>query len=140
MVKRDLLKEQIEQAGRVLAKILTDFAGMRTTASVNDALQTVQQQLRTAFDFDLEPWLDLDPDARAQHFATLEFSEAALDRFAAFLFELGVHYRAQHDPDRAQRYFRGARTVLDRVDAVSETLTFERMDLRAAVERAIATA
>lgn len=137
MQQRDLIKEQIEQAGRVLGKILSGLAGWQTTASVQQTMNIVQRQFRSELDFDLEAWLQSEDDDQTDRLARLPLPESALDELASFLYEIGQQFSMSGDPAAAQTHFRGARAVLDRVDAVSETLTFERMDLRRAVEGAM---
>lgn len=54
MQQRDLLKDQIEQLGRTLGKVIAEFLGLKNQGDTTFALEQVIQNLKTALNFELD--------------------------------------------------------------------------------------
>ena len=54
MEQRDLLKDQIEQLGKVLAKILPDFLGLKSEGQISQGIEITNHRLRSELDIEIE--------------------------------------------------------------------------------------
>ncbi len=59
MEQRDLLKDQIEQLRKVLAKVLSDFAGLKSKGNVALGIEVSNECLQSEIDIDIEKLINL---------------------------------------------------------------------------------
>ncbi len=59
MEQQDYLKKQIDQLGKVLAKIFSDLLGLKSNGQINAGLEITNQTLRNEIDFDIQDLLDI---------------------------------------------------------------------------------
>lgn len=62
MEQRDYLKKQIDQLGQVLAKILSDFLGLKNSGEINAGIEMTNQTLKNELDFNIQDILDIPTD------------------------------------------------------------------------------
>ena len=124
MEQRDLLKEQIEQVGRVLGKILADFLGLKTQGNSAQAISFSKQQLNSELDIDLEKILNLSGKALATYLKDRLYSEENIELLADYLHEIGRNDREQGI--NSSIYLRKAIDLLEIADELSNTISFDR--------------
>jgi hypothetical protein len=59
MEQRDLLKDQIEQLGKVLAKVLADIIGFKGQGQAVEGIQKTNEALQEEADINIESLLNL---------------------------------------------------------------------------------
>src|SRR5690606_35095203 len=59
MEQQDYLKKQIDQLGKVLAKIFSDLLGLKNNGQFNAGLEITNQTLKNELDFDIQDLLDI---------------------------------------------------------------------------------
>lgn len=136
MERRDILKEQIEQLGRVLGKITANFIGLKTQGSVQEEpVQATNQALQTELNLDIDNVLQLEDAALAQYLDALKFNEQHLDQLAHYLYEAGKHHQVAENHETAQSYFQAAGRLLLLLEEQSSTITFARIALKQNITR-----
>ena len=131
MHQRDLLKEQIEQLGRVLAKVLADFIGWKNQGDVSIAIQQVQQVVQEELDIDLSELVQFDEDAFLDWIKGRgHLQEKALEHLGYLCFEIGKSRHSATGPKKP--YLEKALLLLQYVQTNSTTYCLERqMDIEA---------
>ena len=124
MEQRDLLKEQIEQVGRVLGKILADFLGLKTQGNSAQAISFSKQQLNSELDIDLEKILNLSGKALATYLKDRLYSEENIELLVDYLYTIGKNDREQGI--NSSIYLRKAIDLLEIADELSNTISFDR--------------
>ena len=62
MQQEDFIKRQIDQLGRVLAKILSDLSGLKTQGSLSERIEVVDQTLKNSLDLGIEDLISIPPN------------------------------------------------------------------------------
>lgn len=136
MERRDILKEQIEQLGRVLGKIIANFIGLKTQGNVlEEPVQATNQALQSELNLDVDNVLQLEDAALAQYLDALNFNEQHLDQLAHYLYEAGKHYQTAGNRSAALSYFQAAGRLLLLLEERSSTITFARIALKQHITR-----
>lgn len=61
-MEQDYIKRLIEEIGRVLGKIVSDLAGLKTEGQVGEIYQMVSETLKDELDFDIEELISRDDE------------------------------------------------------------------------------
>jgi len=125
MERRDLLKDQIEQLGKVLAKILSDLIGFKAKGQVIEGIQITTQQLRESLDIDLEKLSGLNKEELKDYMQKRQLISVHFEVLSEYLEELG---RAEMDinKEKAIRWLEKSVELLDLSDEISKTASFEQ--------------
>lgn len=121
MEQRDLLRDQIEQLGKVLAKVISDFLKLKSAGNFADAISYSKANLKNELDLDVDLILTLDEFELKNHFAERKLNESQIESLALYLEELG-------DLEESEISFEKAIELLKIADEVSKTISFERME------------
>lgn len=127
MMRRDLIKDQIEQLAKVLGMILSDFLGLKATGDVEEAIQTINERFQGELDLDIEKIVALHDDELSAYLTSKELHEPHLEILAAYLTEIGISRSSETEK---ATYLNKAITLLDLADAFSKTFSFDRMNQR----------
>jgi len=131
MQQRDFIKEQIEQLGRSLGKIIAGFLGYKTQGTITQGIEITNQQLQSELDIDIEKLVGLNAEELKHYLESKQFTDLHLDMLSEYLFEIG---QSKSDQYEATVYYQTAIRLIDLTASYSNTLTFDRMKLRARVE------
>ena len=127
MEKRDLLEKQIEQAGRVLGKLVAAALDTPVTGDLLPGLDARHQQLREQLDIDVDLLGTLDAETLTVYLTERHLSPEATEQLAAYLLHTGH-----------PAYLPTALTLLDVVDARTGDYSFSRAELRTRILRRLA--
>jgi hypothetical protein len=87
MEQQDYLKKQIDQLGKVLSKILSDFLGLKNNGQINAALDITNRTLKNELNFDIQDLLDIPTDNFIDTLTTQRnLTTDNLDKLAEILF------------------------------------------------------
>ena len=131
MQQRDFIKEQIEQLGRSLGKILAVFLGYKTQGTITQGIEITNQQLQSELDIDVEKLVGLNANELKAFLDSKHLKGLHLDLLAEYFFDIG---QSKHNQKTAIPYYETAIRLIDLAAIYSNTLTFERMELRRRVE------
>ena len=136
MEQRDYLKDQIDQMGKALAKVLSDLMGLKTKNEPQGALNQVNQQLKTQVDLDLDKLLKFSTDERQVFLENDTFNAANLEKLAKILKEMG-NLAAENRADYVSAYFKLALELLNSADEKSKAISLERIQEKQNLEKLI---
>ncbi len=132
MQQRDIIKDQIEQLGRVLGKLIANFFSLKTEGNVIEAIQVTNAELQSGLDIDIDELVRLEPKELQEYIESKHLVDLHLDQLSSYLFEIGIHEKSI-DGD-SHKWFMGAKRLLDIVSEKSDTITFARIDLLKNIE------
>lgn len=134
MEQRDILKDQIEQLGRVLGQILSDFLKIKSKGDVEQGMEISNQRLQSELDIDIEKLISLSNDGLKEYLNTRKLNESHLEILSEYLIE---HGKAKTSKIEQELYFTKAIKLLDIADEVSKTVSFERMNKKDEIENVL---
>lgn len=137
MERRDLLKEQAEQLGKMLALLLNRLLSLRQQEVTEAALQATHQQFASDLHLDIAELVQLPPEEVPDYLDERLFQVEHLDQLVNYLCTAGDLYDELGQLQHQQRYLRTALTVNELADHRSDTYSFARQDQRARIERAL---
>ena len=85
MEQRDLLKDQIEQLGKVLAKILSDFLGLKSNGNVTQGIEISNESLQSELDIDIEKIIALNKTELEEYVRNRKLTESHLELLSEYL-------------------------------------------------------
>lgn len=133
MEKRDLIKDQIEQFGRVLGKILADFLGLKSSGLVEQGIEVASEQLKSNFDIDIDELITLPIKELKRYLAERKISTGHVEILGKYLLEIGES-KISNDKKKANLYLTRSLELLDLEDELSNTISFERQGLKSNIE------
>ena len=132
MEQRDLLKEEIEQLGRALGKVVTLVLHLDTPAEVDPAIQRADEVLRERLSLSIEELRSLSKTEFGAYLAERHLTEAQYEKLAEYFFRIG---RAQSVKAVGQEYLQRALWLLELADTSSENFSLVRHAKRGEIER-----
>ena len=127
MQQRDIIKDEIEQLGRALGKLIANFLGMKTEGNVSEAIKITNTELLSELDIDIMKLVQLDGEELDNYIEEKNCNDHHLDQLANYLFEVGQHEKSVNGNSR--KWFEAAMRLLLIVGDKSDTITFARIDL-----------
>lgn len=85
MEQQDYLKRQIDQIGRIIGKILTDFIGLKNKGQINDGIELTNQALKSELDLDMDELINLTQDQFISTLIKKNLTNESLNKFAEIL-------------------------------------------------------
>lgn len=89
MERRDLIKDQIEQLGRVLSKILSSVLGTKSKVQVLQEMENTNQSLQKELDLDISFILRTSKNDLQVYFAEKNYTNELLEMLARYFFVIG---------------------------------------------------
>lgn len=129
MQQRDLLKDQIEELGKVLGKMLSKFFDLIASDNIIDVIQIIDNELQSNLDFDISKIIDLDKNAVENYLLNHQLSDVHFDQIGKYLNELGNMYKNENNNIEAKKYFTAAHRIIEFVTTHSETYSMDRIAL-----------
>lgn len=133
MQQRDLLQDQIEQVGKVLAKILAKIVGIDAHVNTTSIIEVANEQLNTELDIDLQKLRILKKEELKEYLLNRKLNAAHIETLSRYLIELGK-FELQRNETEAKNLFGKASDLLDIADEVSRSICFERMELKTIIK------
>lgn len=130
MEQRDLLKDQIEQLGKVLGKILSDFIGSASKGNVAQGIEIANERLQSELDIDIEKLISLNNTDLKEYLNTRKLTEPHLEMLSKYLVENGKN---KTDKNEMELYFKKAIILLNIVDEISKTMCYERTRIKSEI-------
>lgn len=127
MEQRDYLMRQIEQAGRVLGKVLANLTGLKNQGKVREGIDQTEQTLQNELDLSIEALKGIPVD-RLIH-ALLENERIYPENFeilADLFVELGEGYDQQNLQEESKPLYQRALVLYEHVDKAGSAFSFHR--------------
>lgn len=123
MIQRDLLKDQIEQAGKVLARMIDLFFHYKSEGNILEGIQNLQTSLESELNINLENWLGLGPENLYKELESSLLNDASLENISELVLEIG---RMKVDKELSIQYFTLALSILNFVSDRSQLFSISR--------------
>ena len=134
MEQRDIIKDQIEQVGKAIGKLISKFLNLGPTGNINEAIELTNHQLKDELDIDVEVLLHLEKEALKEFASNKHFAEKSLETLSDYFRKIGED-KAEVFPQEAIRYFQKAIQFLELSDEVSQMYSFDRMEKRKEIKK-----
>ena len=135
MIKRDLIKDQIEQLGKMIGMLIAKFLDLKTLGDIEEAIQITNKELLAKVNLDLDQLVNLTPQEVEASINSTNLTDKYLDQLANYLFEVGLHKKTSEKGENSLQWFKLAQQFLDLADKKTDMITFERMGLRSKIEK-----
>lgn len=135
MQQRDLIKDQIEQLGKVLGQIMAAFFRLKTEGQTQEAIQITNNEFLDKLDISIETLVELNGDELTEQLLSKNLVDTHLDELASYLYEVGII--EQNQGKNPKKWLKAAEKVIKLADKQSNTITLERMDLKLKIEKAL---
>ncbi len=137
MQQRDIIKDEIEQLGRALGKVLANFFALKNKGAISLAVEVTNQNLQSEIDLDINKLALLNEKEMEDYVQSKKLTDRHLDQLATYVFEIGISKKGNLTGTNRLKWFRTAKRLLELVEKISNTITFERISLKEKVEREI---
>ena len=127
MERRDIIKDEIEQVSRILAKILADFVGAKSRGSISEAIEISNQQLLSQLDIKVEEVLSLRDDDLRNYIGARNLTAEHLEVLSEYLRESGLSLMDDNNQASINNLELSIH-LLDIADETSGTFCFSRME------------
>ena len=136
MEQRDLLKDQIEQLGKVLANILSDLLGLKSKGQTSQGIEATNQRLQGELDIDIEKITTLTKKELKDYLKNRHLRAAHLEILSECLKEIGKGKIEENKKD-AKMKLEKAIELLDIADEISKTMSFDRINKKKEIENVL---
>lgn len=136
MEQRDLLKAQIEQLGKVLAKILSDFLGLKSKGQFSQGIEITNKRLQNELDIDIEKIGALSKDKLKDYLKQQKLTTVHIEFLSEYLKEIGIG-EIKTDKNKARMSLEQAIHLLDAADEISKTMSFDRINKKKEIEKVL---
>jgi len=136
MEQRDLIKDQIEQLGKVLGKILSGFLGLKSSGETSVGIEISNEQLKNELDIDLSQLLELDKYDLKKYLTSRKLSAEHIEILSKYLEEIGLRKLTENKIE-ADKYLSKTLILLELVDEISKEMSFERINRKSRIENAL---
>lgn len=134
MEHQDLIKNQIEKLGKVLGKILADFLGFKSSGQIESGIEVTSKQFKSELDIDIDDLVVFSKDELNNYLVDRKFTTGHFERLGKYLIEIGESSLA-NDKNKAKNYLTQSLVVLELEDEFSKTMSFERLNLKAKINK-----
>ena len=125
--RRDYLKKQIDQLGRVLGKMLADLLGLKQQGLVSDGLQMVDETMQRVLSLNLISLIAVSPkELVAWLKKEKQFEPEHLEPMADILYEAAEAYLIEKDTDTARALWERALAIYEHLEETEPTFSLER--------------
>ncbi len=133
MQQRDLLKDPIEQLGRVLGKIIAGWLDLKLQGRLGAGIEWSVQNLKEQLDIDVEELMELRESDLLAYLEERNLIGAHAETIADFLRDIGT-LNLPTDPEKGKKYLNNAIDLYETANQLSNTLSLERIQKKIEVE------
>lgn len=124
MERRDYFKKQIDQLGRVLGKILSDFLALKNTKGIGEAVESVVESLNAKLDLSPATLANIPSSEIVNRLiSSHSFNNDSLELLADLLFRVAEERR---DDNEWKRLMGQALVIFRYLETVDSTYSLER--------------
>jgi len=133
-MERDYIMRHVEQLGKVMARIVEAFLGLKSNIQVFQGIEVANQQMKDELDIDIDYLLELDKASLKAYLLERNISATNFETLSDYLKAVGEH-KLSTDQQATEVYFTQAITLLELAEEVSSTYSFAWIDKKAALEK-----
>ena len=127
MEQKDYLMRQIEQAGRVLGKVLADLTGLKNQGKLQDGIGQAEQTLQSELDLSIEELIGIPVDQLINTLLEKErMFQENFEKLADLLVELAEGYEQHKNLEKSRDLYQRALVLYEYVDQAGSAFSFNR--------------
>ena len=126
MERRDLIKDQIEQLGKVLGTIIAGFFGLKSQGKVEQGIEISNEKFKEEMDIDINKILRIEYSDLSKYLYNLKLSPEQLEKLIDYIIEIG-DYKFENDKTQGIKIFKKVLEMYTILDAKSNTYSFTRI-------------
>ena len=126
MQQRDILKDQIEQLGQALGKLISKFLKLDSSGDITSHIEFTNQQLKSELDIDLDQLVGFNQNELKGFIEEKNFTAEHLEMISEYLAKIGTH-KANSKKDNANAYLTKAIDLLESANDISQMISFDRI-------------
>ena len=126
MERRDLIKDQIEQLGRVFGAILARFLGTKAAGNLTEGIEIANESLQSQLDLDVDLILTLDTPELKEYLTQRKLSSEHLETLADYFIAWADATAA--NPKKARTLYQTVLRLYDIIDAWSDLYSLARFE------------
>ncbi len=126
MVKRDVIKDEIEQLGRAIGKIFSDFIGLKSQGKISQGIDISNQQFKEELDLDIEVLLASESEDFIRYFEDKKCTPEHLEMIFDYFIEMG-DYKISINKNEADSIFNKALNLCEIIDNKTKIYSFSRI-------------
>ena len=127
MEQRDLIKDQTDQLGKVLAKILSNFLGFNNDIDPSNRIEKTNHDFQNELDIDIEKVQQLSKDDLKSYLSLRLKSSENIEYLAEYFIELGKK-RIGFNKNKSQNHFEKALQLIAIANELSNTISLDRIN------------
>jgi len=136
METRDLVKDQIEQLGRVLGKIIADFLGLKSKGEVTQAIEISKKQLKNELDIDIDKLIGLPKNDLKKYLIDHKLAGEHVELIAYYLINI-TESNILTGKQETKKYLEKVLVLYDIADELSQTISFDRINKKSKIENVL---
>ncbi len=137
MEQRDILKDQLDELGRVMGLIIGNFIGANPSEAPNLSVHECNQQMKDELDIDIDRLVHSSDMVCKQFFAKRAYAAKHFDHLAAYLFRAGEQFLIEDQKTLACQYFSKAYQCVLSAEEKTSTFSMKREGLKNKIEKAL---
>ena len=126
MQQRDILKDQIEQLGQALGKLISKFLKLDSNGDITSHIEITNQQLKNELDIDLDKLVEFNQNELKGFIEEKNFTAEHLELLSEYLTKIGMH-KTNSKKDNANAYLTRAIDLLECANDISQMISFDRI-------------
>ena len=133
MEQKDLLKDQIEQLGKILANILSNLLGLKSEGQAFQGIEITNQRLQGELDIEIEKITTLTKKELKDYLINRHLKAEHLEILSECIKEIGKVEIEKNIKDAKMKLEKSIE-LLDIADEISKTMSFERINKKKEIE------
>ncbi|MFA9371528.1 MAG: hypothetical protein ACERIH_07435 [Labilibaculum antarcticum] len=126
MEKRDIIKDQIEQLGRVLGEMIANFLRLKSKGKVTQGIEISNKQLKNELDIDIDKLVDTPKNELKKFLIDRKLTGEHIEMIADYLNNI-VESNTLADKQEVDKYLAKILDLYDMTDEFSQTISFDRI-------------
>jgi hypothetical protein len=127
MQQRDIIQDQIEEMGRVLAKVFSEFLDLKIKGNIKEAIKVTNETLQQEVDLNINKIETLNKEELIQFIIDKKLNTESIELLVDYLFSIGDQFE-KSDAKKSITYFNQSLHLLEFLDQNSTTFYMERND------------
>ena len=126
MQQRDIIKDQIDQLGKVLAKLVSDFLAHKEKGQPSLGIEVTNQTLKSELDIDVSKIKMLGKSELKNYLVEKQFAAMHFEILSEYFIEISKAAKEIHQED-SEMWLKKATELQDMAEEISKTVSFLRL-------------
>ena len=126
MERRDLIKDQIEQLGKVLGTIIAGFFGLKSQGKVEQGIEISNEKFKEEMDIDINKILRIEYSDLSIYLSNLKLSPEQFEKLIDYIIEIG-EYTLNTNKKKGINILERVLEMYTILDTKSNTYSFTRI-------------